>query len=297
MSVHIIEPQAWPTIRDAIKPAPSLWDPFVPAHAITMLHGPGGSGKSGLLYGLANAIQTGQDFLGLPTQKAKCLLISVDMNLFLVKERWGTAFNPNFAFVCPSTFDLLDPRFRMTTTYTEIRDYVNTQGIELVLIDALSGTVGVHSVNDDATANGWYSAIKQWFPESAVVFLHHDRKTRYNDKGEPLAQSGQNSMGTAYWINNCASQIHMWPAGDHISMIRHEKCQVNLKHDDKIKLYIDIDGRVEPWDQRRADNVQLKYWETARSLNVQDLPNHERDVHIAKFHNVSERTVRRWRSL
>lgn len=299
MPVKIIQSAEWPAIRDAIKPMPCLWEPLLPAHSVTILHGAGGSGKSGLLYGLGNAVEEGVPFLGLPVTKGRVLLISTDMNLFAIKQRWKSDFIPKFDFLCPQPYDCIDARFRTTDLYKTVKEYTEAQGTSLIMIDALSSTLGVHEINGPETANGWYVAIKEWFPNAAVLFLHHDRKAHFAKDGKLLPQSGQNSMGSAYWYNNAVSQIHMWPMPnqDHVSIVKHSKAQTTDLLLDPLKVYINTYGIAESWIALRADEGRDRYLEAISKLNLNGESPQARDAAVAKFHHVSERTARRWRSL
>ena len=62
-------------------------DQLIPERAITLIHAPGGTGKTWVGLDLARAVSTGTPFLGIPTQRRPVLYVDYEMPLALMRER------------------------------------------------------------------------------------------------------------------------------------------------------------------------------------------------------------------
>jgi hypothetical protein len=297
MALTVIQAAAWPTIRDSLPPAEFLLDPFIPARAKVIIHGPPSCGKSAFIWGAMNAIQRGEDYLGFTTKRANCLLVSPDMNVHEIKHRWGLTFEPAFDFLCVPPFDCTRPNFLDTTIAATVRTHVQEHNIGLVAFDALGGIHSGKSNKDDETADAVDRVLDHWLPGIGVALLHHDKKTRYGQDGEPMEPTDEDFLGSNKWRANATSQLHMWPQANHMSLLKHAKSQVSAVYQDQIKLYIDQYGRAELFNQARAADVIRKYSEAVSQLKLQGLSLTEQDRRVAEFYGKDERTVRRWRSL
>jgi RecA-family ATPase len=274
-----------------------LWDPLVPAYGTTLIHGPGGCGKSAVVWGLMNAMQDGEHYLGLNVARANCLLISFDMSKFAHNERWGTKFTPRFDICYENKLDATNPAFKMTQLYGEVQKVVKERAIKLVVIDALSGLILGHKASDDDTATAVMAALDVWLPETAKLLIHHDRKTRYGGDGKPLEPTSNDFLGSAMWRNNAISQVHMWKLGEHVSALTHEKSQVSCQHDEQLKLYMDMHGEVELWNQKRADDVIQKFYVGIEELGLQDTPATRQVEALAAHYGVGVATIYRWKKI
>lgn len=298
MTIEIIKAADWARISAALPPVTTLLDPLIPAKGKTLLHGPPGSGKSALMWGLGNAIVSGSSYLNLATKQASVLLVSTDMNLYELKYRWNDAFIPLFDICCLPGFDATKREFTKSAVYTAIKRYVDENETQLVMFDALGGVHSGRSARDDEVADSVDHVLSQWLPESAILLLGHDRKQRFDRDGIALEPGNEDFLGSTKWRANATSQVHMWPIGEFVSKIQHAKCQVAQRLAEPIKLYIDIHGRAELWNEHRAKEVGDKYREAMKRLNLNDKMTVAHQVaEIAKHHNVSERTVRRWKAM
>lgn len=293
---QIIEPADWPRVRDTLPSVDFLLDPLIPAGCQTFVHGPPGCGKSAFAWGAANAITRGEPYLGLATTKAACLLVSTDMNLYEYKLRWGKdAFKPDFPFVCISKCCIARPAFRRSPAFREIQAYVSKNGISTVFFDALGGLHAGLSARDDETATLVDAALSEWLPGVGKVLLGHDKKVLKNVDGAGNEPGEEDFLGSQMWLANITSQVHMWKGGRHLSVLRHGKSRVitPLAHD--IRLYIDLEGRAELWNERRAQDVIQKTNVALRGLK--DLTPSEQAGYLVKTYGISERTAWRWLSL
>jgi RecA-family ATPase len=288
---------AWDEFARSLPRVEMLWDPFVAAHGCTLIHGPGGCGKSGVVWGLMNAMETGEHYLGLNVARANCLLVSFDMNKFAHNQRWGTKFKPRFDIVYENKLDATSSSFRQTKLYTEVQKFVKEAAISLVVIDALSGLILGQKASDDSVATAVDAALAVWLPDVAKLVVHHDKKTRYGADGEPMQPTSDDFLGSAMLRNNAVSQIHMWKTGDCVSALAHEKSQVSVLYPDRLKLYIDMHGDVELWDQKRADDVVKTLQDGIEVLGLGDMPPTRQVEALAAHYRMSEKTIWRWKKL
>lgn len=64
-----------------------------------------------------------------------------------------------------------------------------------------------------------------------------------------------------------------------------------------MKVYIDLHGKAELWDEHRAQDVTNKYRVAVKALGLENAGVGEQIEAVAKHYGKSERTVKRWRSL
>ena len=289
---RIIEPEEWPTYRDSLPEASFLLKPLIPIGSTTFIHGPPGCGKSAFVWGAANAITLGQPYLGLETTKASCLLISTDMSGIHFKLRWGkNAFIPAFPFVEFPKYDITKEAFKTSNFYKKIKIYVDQKQLSCIIFDALGGFHAGRSAREDETATLIDATLNNWFPGIAKVLIGHDRKLR-QDEQEPDDESFN---GSQLWRANVTSQIHLWRTGNHRSTLHHAKSQVSDLLAQNINLYIDVDGKAELWQEKRAQEVIQKTNVSLRGKAT--LSNADKVLILIHDHKISERTAWRWLSL
>lgn len=292
MTIRIVKAEEWGAVRDSLPPIEQLVNPIVPAYGKTLLHGPPGSGKSAVMWGIGNAVITGTAYLGLEVKRARVLLISTDMSLYELKHRWGVSFTPQFDLLCLPGFDCTKVQFKVSPVFKVVQQYVNENQVQLVMVDALGGIHSGRSARDDEVADEVDHCLSSWLPDVSYLLLGHDRKLRYNRDGEPMEPGPEDFLGSQKWRANATTQLHMWPVGEYISVLQHAKSQVAARLTDKIKLYIDLHGRAELWNEHRAGEVRAKY-----RLAVKELGGKATIGEIAEHYKVSERTVQRWKAM
>ena len=292
MTLRIIKAEEWEAVRASLPPIEQLLNPIVPAYGKTLLHGPPGSGKSAVMWGIGNAVVRGEPYLGLESKRARVLLISTDMSLYELKHRWNTAFSPQFDLLCLPGFDCTKQQFKASGVYKVVQQYVREYNVQLIMIDALGGIHSGRSARDDEVADEVDHRLSEWLPDVSYLLLGHDRKLRYNRDGEPMEPGPEDFLGSQKWRANATTQLHMWPVGEYISVLQHAKSQVAAKLTDKIKLYIDLHGRAELWNEHRAGEVRAKYREAVKELGAGATIGA-----IAAHYGVSERTVQRWKAM
>lgn len=291
-SIRIIPASQWVSIRESLPPVQLLLDPIIPAFGKTLLHGPPGSGKSAVMWGIGNSIISGESYLGLPAKQARVLLISTDMSVYELKHRWGSAFVPKFDLLCLPGFDCTRSAFRLSDVYKIVAEYVEAENIQLVMIDALGGIHSGRSARDDEVADEVDHRLSDWLPDAAYLLVGHDRKLRYNRDGEPMEPGPEDFLGSQKWRANATTQLHMWPMGEYISALQHAKSQVSPRMNEKLKLYIDLHGQAELFQEHRAAEVGAKY-----RAAVKELGNTATVAMLAAHCGVSDRTIQRWKAM
>lgn len=295
--VRIIKAAEWPGAAAALPDVKMMLDPLVPAWGKTLLHGPPGSGKSALMWGVGNAVATGMGYLNLSTIRSRVLLLSTDMSMYELKHRWGGNFAPLFDVLCVNGFDITKPAFARSGLYAAVKRHIEAEQIGLVMIDALGGIHSGRSARDDEVADEVDHRLSEWLPDTALLLLGHDRKMRYNQDGDILEPGVEDFLGSQKWRANMTSQVHMWPVGEYISKVQHAKCQVAQRLSDSIRVYIDIHGRAELWDSHRAIEVGRLYQDAVKKLGIENLSVNKQIEAVAKYYGKSERTIKRWRAM
>lgn len=293
----VVEGGQWREFAASLPPAQYLMQTLIPRGGKTIVHGPPSAGKSALLWHIGQSIAEGVPCLGFTTVPSKVLLLSVDMNFYAINLRWGTEFTPTFSVACPPKFNCLDDGFSRTVVYRDLRRYVESAKVDLILLDAIGGIhAGITALNDE-TATGVDAVLSSWFPPPmSFILLAHDRKARVDKDGRPVKKSEEDILGSQMWRSNCISQIQMSAVGHGISVIKHQKSQVAAAHEETIRVCIDDYGRLQLWDRASADEARAKYAhavdkESLRSASVTQQVNA-----VASFYKVSTRTVKRWRA-
>lgn len=295
--VKIIKAADWPAVAAGLPPIELLLDPFVPARGKTLLHGPPGSGKSAMMWGIGNAVTLGESYLQRATKRGRVMLISTDMSLYELKARWGDSFTPLFDILALPGFDCTKQGFDKTPLYAAVQKHVEQEKIDLVMIDALGGIHSGRSAREDEVADAVDHLLSRWLPDTGLLLLGHDRKMRFTKDGDPLDPSVEDFLGSQKWRANMTSQVHMWATGDYISKVQHAKCQVAPVYPEPIKLYIDIHGRAELWNARRAIEVSTLYQDAVKLLRLETANATVQIAAVAEHYGKSERTIKRWRAL
>lgn len=203
-----------------LKPPPALFliTPIVPLGGIVFIYGKSGVGKSPLSWALADALATGQPFLGLPTTSpTAALYLDVDTRWWTIQGRWAAAgYNPSFDIAVGDAFDCLAPSWLHSATRTMLIDLQQERGYKMVVISTLAK---IHRLSFDPNApNEVYKRWQEVFGEKcALVFVHHDKKSQIMDsKADPdvLYHTVRESFsGNQQWLDHCNTALHLTRRG------------------------------------------------------------------------------------
>ena len=190
-----------------------LVTPLVPTGGTIFLYGKFGIGKSPFTWTLANAVATGQSFLGMPTSKANVAYVDVDTPWHMVQQRWKEVnFKPQFVIVEGQAFDCL--RFGSNLEsykqpYEALTQCRRQFDPKLVIINTLMKIHDTTGKNPNLPKEV-YSKWQQLFPDAAILFIHHDKKDVWTgDEGISEQQEDESFSGYQEWINHCNVAIHL----------------------------------------------------------------------------------------
>lgn len=279
-----------------------LVKPLIPAAGIILVHGSTDAGKSALLFTLTDAIQQGHPFLGMQTSQANVLYINLDMPESGLQERVrGIVVKPE-GMLIPNAqpINVLHPQFRDSSDWHILRNAVTEYKIGLVIFDTL-GDLVIGKLSDDEVALGTYRTLREWFPNLAIIVVHHDRKMWRNQEGEGTP-GDEDALGSQYWRSKAQSALHLYKQGDVIRELAHTKSHSGEKLPYTIKLQLgDSAMRMELWtgkDHRQAVNKWSEGVDKAKALangEWQDMNEEERVAKVAEIMSVNTRTVWRWK--
>ena len=292
---------------DAPVPPP-IWDGIIPSTAQgdcnkVILFGPTSVGKSTFCFDLAEHVQMGQDFLGRATTQSQTLYISLDMPKNVVFNRWLNAgFQKHFDFWTCNPFNCISPFFQESETYCYLKALVRQKQVKFVIVDALREVLQ-GNLNDDDVALRVYDSFKEWMPGATILFIHHTRKSRYDQNGRAVGEgSDDNSHGSKYFTNLAQVGLSLHKANREITDINVTKSQVYQMPDEPISIFLDDKYvKVHLWDDamQKSDKAKLLASEQKLSKSVKDwfkLSKSEQNKELAKDLGVTLRTVQRYRA-
>ena len=187
-----------------------LCEPILPSGGRALLHGQPGLGKTQLALTLAIAVAQGEDFLGFPCEPGPAAFFQFDMPKELFQDRLRKAFGwekdanlpslPPIKVVTASYGELVGEWLRkMPEAVEEMRE----MSPALVVVDSITQT---HELDENTmeAAKYVYSTFQRLFPDSALLFIHHDRKADGAELMVDQAYSGHNA-----WMRPIDIGLHL----------------------------------------------------------------------------------------
>lgn len=260
-----------------------LIHPYVPRGGTILLYGKTSIGKSPLTWEMARCVGSGDLFFGNATVPGRVLYIELDTPRQLVQPRLEAivpAPNVWWTFL-PSCHIVTD--LRIQQTLRELQEQVKP---DFTIINTLR-QVHQGDEKDAALPDRIYKTFHAIFPQSANLFVHHDKKTpsQSDFAGEP----DEAFSGHQAWYNNVQTGLHLIRAGSTVpGLLRlvHSKSQVSAKSV-PLSLQLDPDGsHLIHYEADRATAVLKAYYALPEGMGKTD------GVRIiAKQLKISERTV------
>ena len=176
-------------------------------NSITLISGKRGHGKTQLAMTLVKSLINGEPFLDrFETSYARVAYVSVDMPVQMLQDRLRNFVEeldrPDHFFISasPHPIDLMDCTID-TAWVAEINDFEP----DMVIIDTLRKS---HRMDENVAAACLllYSQSKYLFPNTSLIFVHHDRKSYEGTKGTPLEEE---TAGTGAWLDNSDLSMHI----------------------------------------------------------------------------------------
>ena len=201
------------TIKEWLaRPRPKtnfLIRPIIPRNGITVVHGPQTAGKTQLMFTQALAVLSQSKFLSEPfpvERHGPVIFFEFD----LPDSVWDEKLE-----VLESVFNDLPIKFYHQYLQVHTPDWAEkapdfvkeAQDMEpaLVCIDSLRRA---HRLDEDHSGGPSivYDAWRRLFPDSAIQFLHHDKKKQSGPFSGDPDESGRGAGG---WINEADAVIHL----------------------------------------------------------------------------------------
>lgn len=190
---------SWEDFKEKTFEAPPwLIEPYIPADGIVLLWGETSTGKSPLGWHLAAAVGSGTNFFGLPATRGRVLYLEVDTPQRLVHKRLSnleSAPNVDFLFLPPLSIPDVAPADLALLERAAARDY------QMIVVNTLRK---VHDLNDKEaqTPKIVYSWFQHLFPGTALVFVHHTKKSQLVDGKSTHGKDKESFSGAMNWLND-----------------------------------------------------------------------------------------------
>ena len=258
--------------------------PILPAQGITILHGRFSLGKSPLTWKIAQCVSDGEDFFGLPVSTTgPVLYIEVDTPERQVKPRlrllrpvasqvWMANGYPRLNLMTNQAPEVIE----LVTAYHDIKPV-------LVIVNTLR-KIHDYDQNTAETPNLVYSNLLARFPNSALMVVHHDKKSPQQDgMGDP----DESFAGSQAWANDATVALHLRSLDklERKMELKVTKSQVSATGS-LLKLQLTEDGT------NFIDGRQSQIVKDYEGLST-ELTYAAKVKYLAELFNCSERTVRR----
>jgi hypothetical protein len=201
-------------------------DPYIPACGIILLYGKYSTGKSPLTWHMGQSVSAGVPFFGCPTTQGPVLYIELDSPKRLVKPRLQ-----KLAFV-PDSFWWLDlypgiDLLRPTPELVSVLKHANATIKPILVIINTLRKIHTLSDKDSEVPSRVYQALHRFFPKSAILVTHHDKKT-YKHK-DIETDEDEAFSGSQAWLNDAQVGLHLVTADRDERTVRlvHTKSQVS----------------------------------------------------------------------
>lgn len=210
------QPELWygPEFVEADIPQPPfIVKPFFPSGGLCLLHGKRGIGKSMLTMALTRAVATGEPFLNLfETRQGNVVVIQLDMVESVYHDRLKNA-PEYYSFENWYTLTGVASIARATSNTTWVQEVIAAQP-SLIIIDTLRKAHSWPENSSDTPAR-FYTKLRELFGYTAVVMVHHDRKTQPDAIG---LDSSESFRGSGAWLDDVDCGIHVVSKGKHVEM-------------------------------------------------------------------------------
>ena len=217
-------------------------DPIVPGEGITMLYGPPKVGKSTMLWTMGDAIETGGQFLELPTTQYKCIYMNFDLPEFDLQARWKkggySGSKMDFWNLFPAALDITQLRTQHPRVFDKIQEV--TAPYHVVMIDCLYRIMLGRKLTDDEVPGLATEQLSNLFPHKSVILLHHARKQTIGQHG-PVPPSSEDFLGSQLWFAAVQSQLQIYRKNADMSHFRSNGQHVGV-WDDGLDIFVDDTG-------------------------------------------------------
>lgn len=215
----------WEQLATITLPEPAfLIDPFIVREGITLLWAGTSLGKSPLTWAMASSIGRGEPFYGLPVNQGRVLYIELDTPAPAIMPRINKlAPAPNVWWYFAKPLSIPFVGTEQKDEFTRLREEVNP---DVVFLNTLRK---LHDMDDkdSKTPKLVYSFFQNLFPKSALVFVHHTRKSPIDPK---FAENDKESFsGSNHFLDDAQVGLHLQKYDGEKENLRlyHRKSQVS----------------------------------------------------------------------
>jgi hypothetical protein len=201
-------------------------EPYIPACGIVFLYGKYSTGKSPLTWNMGQSVSAGVPFFQRQTTQGPVLYVELDSPKRLVKPRLQ-----KLAFV-PDSFWWLDlypgiDLLRPTPELVSLLKHANATIQPILVIINTLRKIHTLSDKDSEVPSRVYQALHWFFPTSAILVNHHDKKT-YKHKDIEIEEDEAFS-GSQAWLNDAQVGLHLIAAdrAERTMRLIHTKSQVS----------------------------------------------------------------------
>jgi RecA-family ATPase len=246
-------------------PTPFMIDSLVPRQGIVLLHGKKSLGKSPLVWEMARSVALGIPFLGAyPTHQGTVVFIEADTPAALVWPRLNLLpgpTSPNLIFHFARPFNVLE------NAHAEMKRLhaVNSCHHPAFVIVNTLRKVFRGDMNDSDIPSPVYMAFQRVFPQAAIVFVHHDKKSTLEG-----TNPDEQFSGSMAWLNDAQVGLHLTKAKTGHQGELDLKVTGNQTADnvgEVMALYLDPDGtRITLQEAEKTKRILTAYQATDPSL-------------------------------
>lgn len=248
-------------------PPQFVWEGYLPRGVVSMLSAHGGTGKSTIALMLSVCAALGRPLFGVDTVQSKTLFVSLEDSDHLVRHRlaficrtWGIdpAQVDNKLHIVDGTEnpELFAAENRAageaTATYFELRNLVQSEGVELVIVDNASDAYGGDEIQR-RQVRAFIRALVEVarLTNCAVLLLAHvDKNTSRGGR----AEGGEGYSGSTAWHNSVRSRLFMSRKEIGTLLLEHQKSNLGRCHEPLMLEWPDS-GLPQLIDNEPADNL------------------------------------------
>lgn len=238
---HSIAPFRRISVADVLtNPEPPhrfIWDGRIPANALTLLSGHGGTGKSGLALQMAIHFALGRPFLGCCVWQSKTLFFSAEDAHPVIRNRLGAIcqnndLDPEFLATRLECLDateaaiLWDEDRKLkkaagTKSYGALESFIRDHDIECLIVDNASDTFGGDPINRGQVTSYVRGLVRLVSERAGTVVLlgHVAKSTARNPSG-----NSEGYADSAAWNNAARSRLFLSANDDGRLTLEHQKC-------------------------------------------------------------------------
>lgn len=242
---------------------PEQWiiDKLVPWSGFSVIAGEEATGKSFYALSMAKSAVTGEAWIGQYKVEAKCKVLFLDKeNERIIAQDRARGLQMDkcgdniFRIVRPELFEFADKKGEFSQFAKYVSAFVKANDIQLIIIDSLIDFI-VGDENSGADTQGFFSALREMFPQRSVMFLAHYGKPYKGQKRTPTQMiAGSRNIG-AQITSGLAVQRSEYATNEFILQSIKSRNSIN----DKTKFKVVLHHSKDPKNKDRTLVIGIEY--------------------------------------